>query len=236
MVTTKNFAWSIHSIDLVRDTIRRLTPQVTLILDVLEAPGTRASFTDLHNDIMTRFNGVSAIFPDIKNVIFNYPATIVIWSDNSKTVVKVQDGDEFDPEHGLAMAIVKKMYGNTGKYCEIFKKWIKEEEEDYPEIPSISYDEAMANIKKTAEKLEKEVLNSLYGTRMNELKEKKETGWISTKDRMPDKSGDYLVYDLSSRSVYVYEFEIDSIADAAHWHNCIPHWMPCPAAPNKKGE
>ena len=40
----------------------------------------------------------------IQKVIFNAPATIVFWKDGSKTVVKAQ-GDEYDPEKGLAMAI-----------------------------------------------------------------------------------------------------------------------------------
>lgn len=40
----------------------------------------------------------------IEKVIFNPPATIVFWKDGSKTVVKAQ-GDIFDPETGLAMAI-----------------------------------------------------------------------------------------------------------------------------------
>lgn len=67
--------------------------------------------------------------PDIKNVIFNDPATIVFWSDGSKTVVKVQDGDEYDEEKGLAMAISKKALGNKGNYCNVFKKWLPEEDE-----------------------------------------------------------------------------------------------------------
>lgn len=66
----------------------------------------------------------------IKNVIFNDPATIVFWSDGTKTVVKCQPGDKFDPEKGLAMAITKKTMGNTGSYCNVFKKWIKEEKSD----------------------------------------------------------------------------------------------------------
>lgn len=68
--------------------------------------------------------------PDIKKVIFNYPATIVLWSDGSKTVVKCQDGDIYDPEKGLAMAISKKALGNKGNYCNEFKKWLPEEEEE----------------------------------------------------------------------------------------------------------
>lgn len=42
--------------------------------------------------------------PTIKKVIFNPPATIVIWADGKKTVVKAHK-EPFDPEKGLAMAI-----------------------------------------------------------------------------------------------------------------------------------
>ena len=59
----------------------------------------------------------------IKNVIFNDPATIVYWRDGSKTVVKAQD-EPFDPEKGLAMAIVKRCLGNEGNYYELFKEWL----------------------------------------------------------------------------------------------------------------
>ena len=72
--------------------------------------------------------------PSIKKVIFNYPATIVFWSDGSKTVVKCQDGDIYDPEKGLAMAISKKALGNKGNYCNEFKKWLPEDEEDVAEF------------------------------------------------------------------------------------------------------
>ena len=70
----------------------------------------------------------SSHIPEIKNVIFNNPATIVFWEDETKTVVKCQDGDEFDPEKGLAMAIAKKAYGNKGSYCNKMKKWLPKEE------------------------------------------------------------------------------------------------------------
>lgn len=65
--------------------------------------------------------------PHIERVIFNDPATIVYWSDKSKTVVKCQPGDTFNEETGLAMCIAKKYFGNAGNYCEVFKKWIPEE-------------------------------------------------------------------------------------------------------------
>ena len=65
----------------------------------------------------------------IEKVIFNDPATIVIWSDGSKTVVKCAN-EEFDKEKGLAMAICKRVLGNKGNYFNDFRRWIKDEEEE----------------------------------------------------------------------------------------------------------
>lgn len=67
----------------------------------------------------------------IEKVIFNIPATVVLWSDGTKTVVKSGDYDVFDPEKGLAMAIAKKALGNKGSYYDIFKEWLPEEEFGY---------------------------------------------------------------------------------------------------------
>lgn len=64
-----------------------------------------------------------SLLPDIKKVVFNNPATIVIWEDGNKTVVKCQNGDTFTKETGLAMAIAKKAYGNNGRYNDVMKKW-----------------------------------------------------------------------------------------------------------------
>lgn len=64
--------------------------------------------------------------PFIVKVIFNDPATIVFWSDGTKTVVAKQKEDKnkkFDKEKGLAMAIAKKYLGNEGSYFNEFKKW-----------------------------------------------------------------------------------------------------------------
>ena len=65
----------------------------------------------------------------IKKVIFHDPATIVFWMDGSKTVVKCQEGETYDPEKGLAMAISKKVAGNNGSYYNEFKKWLGEAED-----------------------------------------------------------------------------------------------------------
>lgn len=61
---------------------------------------------------------------NIKDVIFNDPATIVLWSDGTKTVVKCRDGETFDPEKGLALALAKKAMGNKYDYYEVFNKYV----------------------------------------------------------------------------------------------------------------
>lgn len=71
-------------------------------------------------------NPVLAARAEIKNVIFNNPATIVVWDDGTKTVVKAEN-EPFDPEKGLAMCIVKKALGNKGNYYDIFRKWLPKE-------------------------------------------------------------------------------------------------------------
>ena len=66
----------------------------------------------------------------IKNVIFSGPCTIVQWTDGDKTIVRCENED-FDKEKGLAMAIVKELFGTNkskSNYNDIFKKWIPEED------------------------------------------------------------------------------------------------------------
>jgi len=60
-------------------------------------------------------------FPEIKKVIFNDPHTIVIWSDDSKTIVKCGPDDRFSEDIGLAMAVVKKLYGGRCRYQKLLK-------------------------------------------------------------------------------------------------------------------
>lgn len=93
-------------------------------------------------------------------------ATIVFWSDGTKTVVncmdnvetkkKIVDGkeviirkprkcDTYSKEAGLAMAIVKKWAGNNGNYNNIFRKF----------IPEMAEEEKAAKKAKKAQKAEK---------------------------------------------------------------------------------
>lgn len=65
---------------------------------------------------------------DIRDIIFNGPATIILWRDGSKTVIKLQKGDRWDPEKAVAMAVMKKVFGTneTGSnYLEFVKPYIE---------------------------------------------------------------------------------------------------------------
>lgn len=64
--------------------------------------------------------------PGIKKVIFNDPATIVLWGDGTKTVVKCSEGDTYSKWAGLAFCICKKLMGDD--FHKAFKYWCKEDE------------------------------------------------------------------------------------------------------------
>lgn len=59
---------------------------------------------------------------NIKQVIYADPATIVLWQDGTKTVVKVQDGDTYDPLIGFLLAVCKRCFGNGGAYNNVLRK------------------------------------------------------------------------------------------------------------------
>ena len=65
--------------------------------------------------------------PDIKKAIFNNPATIVYWDDDTKTVVKCGEEDKYDKEKGLALCYMKRLFDNKSNYNEVLKKWCVED-------------------------------------------------------------------------------------------------------------
>jgi hypothetical protein len=90
----------------------------------------------LKDNITDTFNNPSF---EIKDVIFNNPATIVLWEDGTKTVVKCQPGDIYDKEMGLALCIAKKALGNKSNFNNVFKKWIPDEPTTIADITPIDY-------------------------------------------------------------------------------------------------
>lgn len=124
----------------------------------------KADFQAAH-DLKTRMSMT------VKKVVFNDPATIVYWADGTKTVVKCQEGDTFDPEMGLAMAIAKKAMGNTGAYNKVFKKWLPKEKDDKPMVlgyvvgVEANSGGVVARIKFNDTKAAQKLKESIYGVR-----------------------------------------------------------------------
>lgn len=59
--------------------------------------------------------------PRIREVMFNDPATICWFEDNSKTVAIAGHGDKYDKETGLAICMLKRVLGNK-EYRRIMDK------------------------------------------------------------------------------------------------------------------
>lgn len=99
-----------------------------------DIPSLSDAAANIFGDVIAEFklkDNIKSAFKDpafeIKNVIFNDPATIVLWEDGTKTVVKCQDGDIYNEEMGLALCITKKALGNQGNFNNVFRKWIPEQ-------------------------------------------------------------------------------------------------------------
>lgn len=70
---------------------------------------------DAYMDIDSLTDGdEDELLPEIDEVILNGPATVVKWTDGTKTVSKCRGGDEFDPLFGVLACTVRKLTSNRG--------------------------------------------------------------------------------------------------------------------------
>lgn len=91
------------------------------------SPGQTIWFAGIQYEIMEegdQMNKQSIVKP--KQLFFNPPHTVVLWSDGVKTKVRCTKEDQFTEEVGFAMAVLKRMYGNNHKgrmkYMKLLKK------------------------------------------------------------------------------------------------------------------
>lgn len=114
----------------------------TIMAEVTLNPSNQKEWRDIHKLINSKtyeeihqlekmFNSRPTL-PNIKNVYFNNPVTVVLWDDGTKTIVRCQDGDTYSRETGLALCMAKKAMGNKSNFNDIFKKWIPEEKKEKP--------------------------------------------------------------------------------------------------------
>ena len=65
--------------------------------------------------------------PNVEKVLFRNPATIVWFSDGTKSVAICGYDDVYDKETGMAICLCKRMLGNK-EYRELMEKWCYEKE------------------------------------------------------------------------------------------------------------
>lgn len=109
----------------------------------------------------------------IKDVIFNPPATIVLWMDGTKTVVKDQGEVFYDPEKGMAMAVAKKAFGNQGNYYNQFAKYLDIYEKKQEDESVNSYANTVLN--DLLDKFRNSLTKTNYNTVSNEKRTKIDT-------------------------------------------------------------
>lgn len=69
---------------------------------------------------------------DIEKIIFNPPATVVIWKDGEKTIVKCGEDEVFDHEVGVAMCYMKKIFGSRSAFKRTVKGYLPKEPKNEP--------------------------------------------------------------------------------------------------------
>ena len=85
------------------------------------------SETDLSNSKLSgKFIDAFGDYVYIKKVIYNDPATIVFWSDGTKTICKCNDGDIYNAEQGLVLCVLKKVVTPTQVF-NLLRDWLPEQ-------------------------------------------------------------------------------------------------------------
>lgn len=89
-------------------------------------------------DPLYRYSKTNGL-PILNKIIFNGPATIVLWNDGTKTVVKCSDFDVDDPYAAVAQAYMKKIFGSNNQFKKMVDKWLPEEEDHRDFMDAMSY-------------------------------------------------------------------------------------------------
>lgn len=96
----------------------------------------------------------------VKEIIYNDAATIVYWTDGTKTVVKCNENDEYSEYSGFVEAVAKKMYGGTGPINQIIKskKTVRGNGLGQPFRSEKTFEEVLSEV---AKKVTENIKNSL---------------------------------------------------------------------------
>lgn len=120
--------WETHSItQRMKDALERLTKKENnMIVHVKNVP---VETVDNKGVFMSKVNpgiviGAEGDCLTVKSIIYNNPATIVFWSDGTKTVVKRLKGTPFNKYNAFCAAVCKKLYGSNSALNKIVNSGI----------------------------------------------------------------------------------------------------------------
>lgn len=120
--TQKNFVRLINFLDLCNDCITYYFNGSAMSFSCDDQEAAYALIRRIHNlankktkDLTISSNSLYNTF-EIKDILVNGPATIVFWTDGSKTVVKCGPDDSYDIEKAVAMCFMKKALGSRSMH------------------------------------------------------------------------------------------------------------------------
>ena len=120
------FNWKVDNVTIDRSLSTEERPIVRA--EMIGAPNSCFNMYDIMNSLKNIRAMLKISSTQIEKVIFNEPATIILWKDGTKTVVKCQDGDEFNKEVGFITCYLKKLLGNDNTFNKEIAKWVPQEE------------------------------------------------------------------------------------------------------------
>ena len=82
-------------------------------------------------DSSPRSYGATGLLDKAVKVIYNPPATIAFWADGSKTVVKCDKDDVYDPKYGLALCYMKKALGSSRAFNDALRAGREEDVREF---------------------------------------------------------------------------------------------------------
>lgn len=73
-----------------------------------------------------------------KQVLYNPPATIVFWEDGTKTIVKCEKNETFNPYFGFVSALAKKVFVTNSEVNRIVRKYNEPKEAESKDKKSVT--------------------------------------------------------------------------------------------------
>ena len=124
--TDSDFCFLVRELAVEHNCFDEPVVNAKLELERINPKGTKPVFALRFPTIVKEFGNLKA-----RRVVFNPPATVVLWEDGTKTVVKCDKDDEYNVMTGIALCYMKKALGNTSRELNNAlnnaKSYIKEE-------------------------------------------------------------------------------------------------------------